>query len=191
MPVTKNHCKLPIKTPSGVVNRHGVFAAAAVLAGSRGGVQATSEQKNSAAKELLHVYDQMGATPPPSLHVKHSFVSDFLEHHGVKGQKWGIRHKPISRSKKPSHSKAKDYEQVAALRHVPVWALSDADIKRVNSRLGLERQFYNLNPSKIHQGRKQAEHILATIGIGVAAYNIYKGPFGKDIIALGKKVVSR
>jgi hypothetical protein len=196
VPTTKNHCKLPIKTPSGVVNRHGVYAAAAVLAGSRGGVHATSEQKASAAAALRRVYSQMGAEPPPSLKARHSdineFVSDFLEHHGVKGQKWGIRHTPVSkaRAKKATHKPVSEHEKVAALRHVPVWALTDDEIRRVNNRLQLESQFYKLNPTKVHQGRQQVKNILETAGLGVAAYSILSGPLGKGAVKLGKRVLT-
>jgi len=37
---TKANCKLPIKEPGGVYNRNAIHAAAAALAGARGGVQA-------------------------------------------------------------------------------------------------------------------------------------------------------
>lgn len=83
---SKNSCKLPVKTPDGVVNRHGVFAAAAVLAGSRGGVQATPAQKEAARKALLRLYSEMDAKPPESL--KQSNLDKFLEHYGIKGMRW-------------------------------------------------------------------------------------------------------
>lgn len=188
----KNQCKLPIRTPSGVVNRHGVFAAAAVLAGSRGGVNATSEQKASARRKLRHIYGQIGAVAPPSLN--HSDIDEFLEHYGVKGMHWGIRNenrRTILRGRriKPQHTPAHDFEKIQALKHVPVWAMSDEDIRLVNNRLQLEQNYYRLNPGKVHQGRTAAKHILETVGIGVAAYNILTSPFGQGLVRLGKKAV--
>lgn len=78
----KSSSKLPIKTPNGVVNRHGVFAAAAVLAGARGGVQASQAQKDAAARKLRKIYEEMGAKPPPSL-LNHSSIINFLESVGI------------------------------------------------------------------------------------------------------------
>lgn len=88
---SKDACKLPVKQPDGVVNMHGVFAAAASLGGARGGVQASASQKDEAAKSLITLYHQIGHEPPPSLLLKHSDVDEFLEHHGIKGMRWGVR----------------------------------------------------------------------------------------------------
>ncbi len=64
---TKANCKLPIKEPGGTVNRNAVHAAAAALAGARGGVQAPPEQKRKAARALLRMYSMMEEEPPESL----------------------------------------------------------------------------------------------------------------------------
>lgn len=66
-PTSKSQCKLPVKTPGGALNRNGVHAAAAALAGARGGVQASSEEKAKAASALRGYYKQLGETPPDSL----------------------------------------------------------------------------------------------------------------------------
>lgn len=64
---TKSKCKLPYKEPGGAVNRNGVHAAAAALAGARGGVSAPSEEKRKAARKLIRLYAQMNEEPPESL----------------------------------------------------------------------------------------------------------------------------
>lgn len=64
---TKGNAKLPVREPSGALNRNGVHAAAAVLAGSRGGVDAPPDQKRAAARKLLALYAQLNETPPESL----------------------------------------------------------------------------------------------------------------------------
>jgi hypothetical protein len=89
---SKNQCKLPVRTPNGAINKNGVHAAAAALAGARGGVDATSEQKASARTALVRLYEQLGEDPPPGL-VKHSDMDDdeALIHFGRKGMKWGVR----------------------------------------------------------------------------------------------------
>lgn len=63
----KDHHKLPVREPDGTLNRNAVHAAAAVLAGARGGVDAPPEQKRRAARQLLRLYREMDETPPESL----------------------------------------------------------------------------------------------------------------------------
>jgi hypothetical protein len=66
-PKTKAACKLPIREPGGAVNRNAVHAAAAALAGARGGVDAPLAQKRKAARKLLSLYAELKEEPPESL----------------------------------------------------------------------------------------------------------------------------
>lgn len=112
-PTSKSECKVPVRTPDGALNRNGVHAAAAALAGARGGVNASPEQLSSAKAALRRLYSELGEESPDSL--KHEDVKDeipetqveplndvtqpnlgdaveeFLSHYGVKGMKWGTR----------------------------------------------------------------------------------------------------
>jgi hypothetical protein len=92
-PTSKDQCKLPVRTPNGAINRNGVHAAAAALAGARGGVQASDEQTSKARTSLIRLYGELDEEPPPSL--THSAAEDMaehiLKHYGVKGMKWGVR----------------------------------------------------------------------------------------------------
>lgn len=153
-PTAKSQCKLPIKTPNGVVNRHGVYAAAAVLAGSRGGVQATSEQKAEARRKLRTIYSQMAATPPPSL--GHSDVNEFLEHYGVKGMHWGIRN-PDRPSKRGNKAVRTRYEKSPS-------RLSDDELNRRIRRMELEKRYSDLNEEKKSSGKKYVHDILQNSG---------------------------
>jgi hypothetical protein len=63
----KANCKLPVKEPGGAYNRNAIHAAAAALAGARGGVQAPPEAKRKAARALIRLYRQMDEEPPESL----------------------------------------------------------------------------------------------------------------------------
>ncbi|HEY1668530.1 MAG TPA: hypothetical protein VGG54_22795 [Trebonia sp.] len=65
-----HNCKLPVRQPDGRVNVNGVHAAAGVLAGARGGVNATAGQKRIAAAQLRGLYRKIGDTPPSSLQAK-------------------------------------------------------------------------------------------------------------------------
>ncbi len=61
----KSRYKLPVKEPDGAVNRAGAHAAAGALAGARGGIDATPDQKAAAAKALVKIYQSDLAEDPP------------------------------------------------------------------------------------------------------------------------------
>jgi hypothetical protein len=66
----KAKCKLPVYEPKrmgGALNRNAVIAAAAALAGARGGVDAPPEAKRRAARKLLQLYRELEMEPPESL----------------------------------------------------------------------------------------------------------------------------
>lgn len=63
----KERCALPVREPDGTLNSNGVHAAASVLAGGRGGVNAPPAAKRAAARKLLSLYRQIGDPPPDSL----------------------------------------------------------------------------------------------------------------------------
>ncbi len=64
-PTAKAQCKLPVREPDGTLNRNGIIAAAAALAGARGGVKAPREQKRKAARALIRLYRQALKMEPP------------------------------------------------------------------------------------------------------------------------------
>jgi hypothetical protein len=63
----KGMCKLPVYEPDGTLNRNGVHAAAAALAGARGGVKAPLNEKRKAARKLLRLYAELKEEPPESI----------------------------------------------------------------------------------------------------------------------------
>lgn len=156
-PTSKNQCKVPVRTPNGAINRNGVHAAAAALAGARGGVNASPEQLNSAKTALRRLYSQLGEEPPPSM--KHSdskdFVGDFLEHFGVRGMKWG-RRQDKGNSALDEHNSSED-ARVARDISVKVskggtQALSNKELRHLVDRIKLETQFKEITSS---QAQKQ------------------------------------
>ena len=64
---TQSNCKLPIREPGGAINKNALGAAAAALAGSRGGVQAPADAKKKAARALIRAYGEAKMDCPPSL----------------------------------------------------------------------------------------------------------------------------
>lgn len=67
-------------------------------------------------------------------------LDSFLTHYGIKGMKWGVRRK------KPSVSS--DYASVAGLRGKKARTLSNKEIKKLTTRLRLERDLQQLSPPK-------------------------------------------
>lgn len=65
---TQDNCKLPIKEPNGDINKNALGAAAAALAGARGGLKNVSaDDKKKAAKALLRAYGQAQMDAPDSI----------------------------------------------------------------------------------------------------------------------------
>ena len=64
----KERCSLPVLEPNGDVNANALGAAAAALAGARGGLRMVSpEMKAKAARKLMRYYGQAEMEPPDSL----------------------------------------------------------------------------------------------------------------------------
>lgn len=102
----KQRASLPVREPDGTLNKNACHAAAAALAGARGGVKASPELIASAKKKLVSLYkNALDAEAPESLqhgaeilrtfllehNAKEEPLDDFLEHFGVKGMRWGFR----------------------------------------------------------------------------------------------------
>jgi hypothetical protein len=64
---TKGQCKLPVREPGGALNRNAVHAAAGVLAGARGGVDAPPEERRRAARRLLALYRELDEEAPDTV----------------------------------------------------------------------------------------------------------------------------
>jgi hypothetical protein len=180
-PTSKSECKLPVKTPDGALNRNGVHAAAAALAGARGGLKGVSDdQKKKAGNALKRYYAQLDEEPPESLaqsvaDVGAAFV---LEHYGVKGMRWGHRKpppqavRPSATSVVPRGTRRKTKIKVAGGENHPAHddavkvaqakakmqksgtsALSNRELQELQNRLNLERNVKQLVGSTTTTGR--------------------------------------
>lgn len=169
-PTSKGQCKLPVKTPSGAVNRNGVHAAAAALSGARGGLNASEDEKAAASKALARLYSQLDETPPVAL-LRHFDDDDIRElfHYGVPGMRWGHRKNDSSAAEKPAKSedaaKAEAFKSQA--RKHGVSTLNNEQLQELNRRLELEskyNQWLEKNPSLKTKATKFVAELLIEEG---------------------------
>jgi hypothetical protein len=85
-------------------------------------------------------------------------VADFIEHHGTKGMRWGVR-KKRSLSK---DSKDKTRYKTASKK------LTDDQLNKRISRMETEKRYNSLNSRTVSQGEKLAVEILSNSGRAVA-----------------------
>lgn len=100
--------------------------------------------------------------------VKHSdAVSDILEHHGVKGMRWGVRRKNIgSANEKVVSEDAKKAAGASSKAKIHgKQALSNEEMQSLVTRMNLERQLSQLTPpSRAQKGARFVTNLLVNTG---------------------------
>lgn len=109
-------------------------------------------------------------------------ADNFLAHYGVKGMRWG-------RTTKKSVIPSKDHKEAAKLKSKKLPELSNQDLKTLTNRQNLERQYKQLNPSKIKKGQLAVGAIIGAPATAVGIYNLVQSPAGKAAIKVGQKFV--
>lgn len=102
-----------------------------------------------------------------------------LQHHGVKGMKWGVR-------KTPKHE---DYVRVHKRKSIK--KMSDAELRSRNNRLQMEQQYKQLT-KRTNYGKKAVQGFIkgaGTITAAVGAYAIYKKYGAMALDKIGDAVV--
>lgn len=87
-------------------------------------------------------------------------LDSFLEHHGIKGMKWGVRSRPTRKERiiRDSRQKLVDRRR----------QLSDSDLKSFVERLGNEKKLKDLVNEDLSPGKTAAKKILSDSGQKVA-----------------------
>ena len=117
-------------------------------------------------------------------------VGGELKQYGVKGMKWGVVRERGSNGR-VKRTVSSDHEESRASKKKPISQMSNAELKRLNERLELERKNNQLQSrsgiSKIKKGTEMAGVILAVGTTVSTAYNFVKSPTGQAIINTVKK----
>lgn len=118
-------------------------------------------------------------------------VAEVLEHHGIKGMKWGIRRERGSDGTvgggKPKQKVSKDAKKAAAAAEKAkkhgTKSLSNEEMQALVNRINLEQQLSQKTrqSSKIKKGEEKAKQILAVGATVNAAIAFAKSPAGQAI----------
>lgn len=89
-------------------------------------------------------------------------LDDFLEHHGIKGMKWGVRREKVRQAraaKKESRSREKNWTKEYQQRG----KLSDQELQKRVQRLRLENDFARLASEAKMSERKRAQSLINSV----------------------------
>lgn len=112
-------------------------------------------------------------------------VIQLIEHHGVKGMKWGVRG---SRNRVKVSS---DFRKTAPLRNRKTRELSNKQLQSINARINLEQNYRRMNPTKVQVGSAMVKTTLAGLTTAAAFYSFVKSPAGQAFINAGKKAIRK
>ena len=116
---------------------------------------------------------------------------DELYHHGIKGMKWGVRRYQNKDGSLTSAGKKRynqndwsdDAKEASRLKNKSVSQMSNAELRKLTERQQLERNYANLNPSRIKKGLAVATTVATVLGTVTTIY-----ANGDKLVKLGKKV---
>jgi len=89
---------------------------------------------------------------------------DYLEHYGVLGMHWGIRKDENGVRRGRRRAISDDYKKTRELRKQSPRTMTNTELRLLNERLNLEKQYKNLNPKKVAAGQKFLAEILREMG---------------------------
>lgn len=96
----------------------------------------------------------------------------FLDHHGVKGMKWG------QRKRRNERARAKSFGNKGKSKQPSLSDISDADLQRIVNRMNMEQNFARLTAPKKSNHVKEILAVGATVNGAIA---FAKSPAGQAI----------
>ena len=133
-------------------------------------------------------------------------TNTFLSHHGILGQRWGVRRyqnedgsltaaglKRLAKQTKKQEkltrqisrtTGSEDYARATALRKNRMSDLSNEELKQITARLSLEKNYKELTKKQVSAGRKIVNSLLVDVGTNQAKRFLNKvGGEGTDKFA--------
>lgn len=86
-------------------------------------------------------------------------IEEYLAHHGILGQKWGVKHGPPYPLDDKTSKKIKSGKVTVNIK-----GLSDEDLKRIVQRLNMEKQLKDLTKEQKSKGKKFTDKAIDKFG---------------------------
>lgn len=80
-----------------------------------------------------------------------------LKHYGVLGMRWGFR-------RNSQDSSSADHQRSSDIKKKKLSNMSNEELRTLNTRLQLEKQYKDLNPTKMSRAKKAVGNILGQAG---------------------------
>lgn len=120
------------------------------------------------------------------------YYSTELNHHGILGQKWGVRrfqnedgsYTEAGKRRRRSDSYSDDYKQYKMLKKKNYKSMSNKELQDYNNRARLEQEYHRLKPNAFQKGLK----IVAGASVAILTVNqLYQN--SDTLIKNGKKIL--
>jgi len=89
-------------------------------------------------------------------------VDNFLNHYGILGMRWGVRRRRKVTAGKSKTNLSDDYKKKEELKKRDPKSLSNQELKALNERMQLEKQYKDLTRNEISAGKRIVQEVLAS-----------------------------
>ncbi len=114
-----------------------------------------------------------------------------LYHYGILGMRWGVRRKRGPDGRVTSKVVSDDHKKARDLKKRAPQGLSTTELRDLNQRLQLERQYSDLSPDAVKKGKTVVKGVLNTGKTVAALYAASQTPRGQQVIKAVRAKIRR